>query len=146
MTSGIHVQFSGATLGDVRTQAAAFLSELDGEPAASTTGIANNPAPAKRGRRSNAEIAAATVAAPATAAPLANGHANIFDDEPETVAAAPTKAYTKEDVNAAVQSVLNKKGGETAKALLTKFGAASTGKLKESDYSQFIAECTKASA
>ncbi len=147
MIPSIQFHVSGNTMQDIRTQLSAILAELGGDEVTTVVHAAvdlMNHAPeapmAKRGRGRPAKETKEEK-------PLANGKTdhNIFDEAPiETTAVSARKTYSKDEVNAAVQKVLGKVGGPGARAILQKFGAASTGQVKPEDYAALIAECEKA--
>jgi hypothetical protein len=139
MQHSISVSVSGASLPELRKNLAAALAGLDGATTDSVPVTEESAPVATRKPR-------ATKAEKETA--LANGKddSNIFADTPPAATPAPSKAYTKDDVNTAVQNVLNKVGGAETRKLLGKFGATSTGAVKVEDYGKLIAECEKLSA
>ncbi len=146
MIPSIQFHVSGNTMQDIRTQLSAILAELGGDEVTTVVHAAVDlmnqaeAAPVKRGRGRPAKETKEEK-------PLANGKTdhNIFDEAPiETTAVSARKTYSKEEVNAAVQKVLGKVGGPGARAILQKFGAASTGQVKPEDYAALIEMCEKA--
>lgn len=143
MNQGIHISFSGPTMGDVRNQAVAFLAALDGDKQGSVVAdaVLNATKPETRGRKTNAEKAA-MAAVQAVANGKADDASDLFGD---AHADAIETKFTKEDVNKAVQSVLGKIGGPKTRELLERYGAKSTKDVKAEDYAKLVAECTKLS-
>jgi hypothetical protein len=130
----IHVSVSGNTTAEVRANLATLLAEMGGsigEGDAPTTTAGKKPRATKAEKEATAAVA--------------NGKddSNIFADAPP---ASSGKQLTKDDVNAAVQSALQKIGGAETRALLGRYGAQSTGGVKVEDYAKLVAECEKLAA
>lgn len=142
MQHSISVSVSGANLAEVRANLLNLASHLPGDSGvASALPVTEDTAPqaTRKPRTTKAEKETAA---------LANGKddSNIFADTPPTPAPTAAKPYTKDDVNAAVQGVLNKVGGAETRKLLGQFGATSTGGVKVEDYGKLIAACEKLAA
>lgn len=135
MQHSISVSVSGANLAEVRANLLNLASHLPVEGAPQVT-EENAPQATRKPRAAKAEKETAA---------LANGKddSNIFGDAPAPAPVTQAKNYTKDDVNAAVQAVLNKVGGAETRKLLGKFGATSTGGIKVEDYGKLVAECEK---
>ena len=113
-----------------------------GTPERSATTAAEPDKP-KRTRRTKAEIAAAKIE---SAAPQEQRTANILAADvgiaPPVVAAASTGKL--EDAQAAMESMFNAKGIQTAQALLQRFGVKRVRELKPEQFAEFVTDAGRA--
>lgn len=142
MQHSISVSVSGANLAEVRANLLNLASHLPVEGGAPAVQVTEDTAPqaTRKPRQTKAEKETAA---------LVNGKddSNIFSEAPPAPApVSQAKTYTKDDVNTAVQGVLNKVGGAETRKLLGQFGATSTGGVKVEDYAKLIAACEKLAA
>lgn len=136
--------------GGATPPAADVAAPVDETPAPSQAPAATVEAPARRTRRSKAEIEAEAAAkvqeAPAPEAATVQepaAEAPVTEAAPAAAAPAPV-APTKEDVQRKLGELLSAKGMPACKALLESYNVAGIGALKPEQYAEFLADIGKA--